>query len=180
MAKKKRKSRKRLSTRLQHYASVFPDVILEYAIIKGQHVLTFQPGWRFGCADRRIYVYSTVPSIAWGPGKPPHWVKGFAPGWFSKHIHYIEPCDCDHCVGSDRGSALAIWRHFGWCPDWPGHDGGSRGALLASVNAARTHAALITDEDLVMLDQWHEQHDTPVPPASGWLATTRKGEEDEG
>jgi hypothetical protein len=51
------------------------------------------------------------------PGGPAHEGTFVTGANLRRRWYQIEPCDCDNCVGADRGDALHVWRQYEWLPD---------------------------------------------------------------
>lgn len=132
----------RLSKRMVQLAQVYPDVVLRYWITPRRHNVQLRRGWSYQQG-----------------GKSTHKLVVQSAGWLTKMWPYIDPCDCDQCVGADRGSALAIWRFFNWLPDGHYNDPDRRAALLSQVIEKEGYIAPISDADLVAVDQYLMNND---------------------
>lgn len=100
----------RRSARFDQLVEWYPGVVEAYDLIKIRgvpkiHRVKLARGWRW---DQPMAL------------RPDEWrhldswanASGLVRAWKK-----IEPCDCDDCVGADRGDALHVWRQWGWLPD---------------------------------------------------------------
>jgi hypothetical protein len=123
---------------IQRAVDQYPDVVVGYYVSDRKHVVKLHQGWRRTKRARTGRVISSHQIVV-------RTVADFQEAW-----RRVKPCECNKCIGADRGGALAIWRTYERLHlDW------SRGALFADLIGRlghREHLPLLSDEDLVAMD----------------------------